>query len=205
MTTTWVIADPHFGHDGMCRFLGDDGRKIRPWDNTHDMDEALVENWNSLVRPTDKVYVVGDVAMKSKHLPTIHRCHGDKILIKGNHDQGKLNEYTRYFRDVRAYWQLGGCLLSHIPIHPDSLSRWRANIHGHLHTRVVMKDGAPDPRYICVSVEQTGFRPIALDEVLKRVPPPCPYGQRNCAGGAACTCALPPAANDASFKVPANG
>jgi calcineurin-like phosphoesterase family protein len=167
---TFLVADPHFGQDSMCRFLADDGSKLRPWDNPDEMDEALIANWNAVVRPSDKVYVIGDVAMKSKNLPKIHRCHGDKILIKGNHDQGKLTEYARYFRDVRAYWRLDGCLLSHIPIHPDSLSRWRANIHGHLHSRRVMKDGVPDPRYLCVSVEQTDFRPIALEVALKRIP-----------------------------------
>jgi calcineurin-like phosphoesterase family protein len=198
MTTTFVVADLHFGHEGMCRFLAEDGTKIRPWDNLKDMDEALIANWNTVVRPTDKVYVLGDVAMKSKHLPSIHECRGEKILIKGNHDQGKLNEYVRYFRDIRACHQLSGCLLSHIPIHPDSLARWRANIHGHLHTRQVMTSGVPDPRYICVSVEQTGFRPIAWDDVLKRLPAPCPYGQRGCPGGAACTCALPVAAGTGS-------
>ncbi len=30
-------------------------------------------------------------------------------------------------------------------------------------------DGMPDPRYHCVSVEQTGFAPVALDVVLKQM------------------------------------
>lgn len=168
---TFLIADLHFGHQGMCVFTRDDGSKLRPWVNADEMDEALIENWNETVGVKDKVYVLGDVALNPKHLRTIWGCHGDKVLIKGNHDQAKLSQYAGYFRDVRAYWQLAGCLLSHIPIHPESLSRWHANIHGHTHYRRVLKDGQIDPRYFCVSVEQIDYRPIALDAVIKRLPP----------------------------------
>lgn len=176
MSATFLIADPHFGHQGMCEFKRADGTKLRPWSYYKDMDEALVANWNETVRPQDKVYVLGDVAMHPRSLDTIGRCHGDKVLIKGNHDQAKLSRYAQFFRDIRAYWQLAGCLLSHIPIHPESLSRWKANIHGHLHYRRVMrtewgKTDEIDPRYICVSVEHTDYRPILLESVLAQVTP----------------------------------
>ena len=55
MTRTWVTADPHFGHAGVCKFLRDDGTKLRPWDNPDEMDEALVENWNRVVGDKDRV------------------------------------------------------------------------------------------------------------------------------------------------------
>jgi hypothetical protein len=32
-----------------------------------------------------------------------------------------------------------------------------------------MKDGAVDPRYQCVCVEQTDFAPILLEDVVKRI------------------------------------
>jgi calcineurin-like phosphoesterase family protein len=114
--------------------------------------------------------VLGDVAMHHRNLAPLALMHGDKVLIKGNHDQAKLSQYAPYFRDIRAYWQLGGCLLSHIPVHPESLSRWRANIHGHTHDRRVMLGDEPDTRYVCVSVEQTDYRPVLLDVVLARIP-----------------------------------
>ena len=167
---TFLVADLHFGHEGMCKFLRADGTKLRPFNTAAEMDEVLVSRWNETVRPQDKVYVLGDVSLRHHGLATMARCNGDLVLIKGNHDQEDLKKYVKVFRDVRACWQLAGCLLTHIPIHPESLSRWRANIHGHLHYRRVMKDDTVDERYYCVSVEHTDYRPVLLEHVLAKLP-----------------------------------
>jgi len=105
--------------------------------------------------------------MHKRNIPFFGRVNGEKVLIKGNHDIEKLSAYTPYFKDVRACHQLDKFILTHIPIHPQSLSRWKANIHGHLHSNKVMLDGVPDPRYICVSVEQINFTPISLETLKK--------------------------------------
>jgi len=55
MHNAFLIADCHFSHEGVCKFLRDDGTKLRPWDNAAEMDEAMIENWNKVVRPVDKV------------------------------------------------------------------------------------------------------------------------------------------------------
>lgn len=170
MPNIFLTSDTHFGHAGMCRFTRPDGAKVRPWSSPDEMDEALVAAWNAVVCPNDKVYHLGDVAMARRHIATIGRCNGTKVLIKGNHDLFDLADYTPFFKDIRGSHVLAGKLLTHIPVHPASLERWGANIHGHLHTEQVLQaDGAPDPRYVCVSVEQTGFAPVALDAVLDRL------------------------------------
>lgn len=167
---TFLISDTHFSHAGVCTFLNEDGTKMRPWDNVGEMDEALVKNWNDLVGPKDKVYHLGDVVMNRRALPIMKRLNGDKVLIKGNHDIFKLRDYAPYFRDVRAYHVLHRMLLSHIPVHPNSVGRFSCNIHGHLHSRKVMTlQGDPDLCYLNVCVEQTNFRPVSLDEVEKTV------------------------------------
>ena len=56
-------------------------------------------------------------------------------------------------------------------------SRFGTNIHGHLHTgRVKVQDKSTnghwlvnDVRYHCVCVEQTDFRPILFEDVIKRI------------------------------------
>lgn len=169
MAANFLYSDPHFGHQGVCHFLQEDGTKLRPWDNAEEMDEELVRRFNDAVRPKDKCYFLGDVVMSRRHLATLGRLNGDKVLIRGNHDIFKLEDYTRYFRDIRAYHVMNGMILSHIPIHEESLGRFGTNIHGHLHANRVMKDGVVDVRYHCVCVEQTDFAPILFEDVIKRI------------------------------------
>lgn len=176
---TWGTADPHWGHQGVCEFLRSDGTKLRPWTTAAEMDEALIERWNSVVRDHDRVYVLGDLAMRVKVLKDIMpRLKGRKVVIKGNHDVGKLKDYTPWFDDIRACHVLDGMILTHIPIHPDSLARFGTNVHGHLHAnRVTRQCGIPelrhmmeiDPRYHCVSVEHTDYTPISLEDLKKKI------------------------------------
>ena len=178
MPSVFLVSDTHFGHAGVCRFTHPDDAtvKLRPWDNADEMDEEMIRRWNDRVRPSDKVYHLGDVVINRKALKTLHRLNGDKVLIRGNHDIFPDVEYREYFRELRAYHVMNGMILSHIPIHPESLGRFGVNIHGHLHaSRVKMepvgKYGIPviDPRYHCVCVEQTDFAPILFEDVIKRI------------------------------------
>lgn len=183
MPATFLVSDTHFGHAGVCRFTEADGvTKIRPWTDPAEMDEAMIQRWNDVVRPTDKVYHLGDVVINRKALPTLARLNGDKVLIRGNHDIFRDDEYRQYFRELRAYHVLNGMILSHIPVHEASLGRFGTNIHGHLHTGRVKKargvdartgtvlySDENDVRYHCVCVEQTDFAPILLEDVYKRI------------------------------------
>jgi calcineurin-like phosphoesterase family protein len=170
MPATWLTSDTHFGHLGVCRFLRNDGvTKLRPWDSPEEMDEEMVQRWNDRVRPNDKVYHLGDVVINRRALSTLSRLNGDLVLIKGNHDIFRLEEYTRYFRDIRSYHVMNGLILSHIPLHAESLGRFGTNIHGHLHANRVMNNGVIDVRYQNVCVENTDFAPILFDDVMKRI------------------------------------
>lgn len=175
MPAVFLVSDTHFGHAGVCKFLREDGTKLRPWDNPEEMDEEMVRRWNETVRPNDKVYHLGDVVINRKALKILERLNGDKVLIKGNHDIFRLEDYTPYFRDIRGYHVMNGMILSHIPVHESNLYRFGANIHGHLHASRVMVDthGRRDPyidsRYQCVCVELTDYRPILFEDVIKRI------------------------------------
>jgi len=183
MPSVFLVSDTHFGHTGVCRFTRNDGvTKLRPWDSAEEMDEAMVKAWNERVKPTDKVYHLGDVVINRKALKIMHRLNGDKVLIRGNHDIFRDDEYRMYFRELRAYHVMNGLILSHIPVHEASLGRFGCNIHGHLHANRVMKargvdaqtgeilySDEIDPRYWCACVEQTDFAPILFEDALKRI------------------------------------
>jgi hypothetical protein len=78
---------------------------------------------------------------------------------------------------------MNGMILSHIPLHSDSMGRFGVNIHGHLHANRVRKargvdsktgeilySDKIDPRYHCVCVEQTpDFAPILFEDVIKNI------------------------------------
>lgn len=184
----FFISDTHFGHESpYTKFLREDGSFLRHHGSAEAGDEAMVENWNKVVKSNDRVYHVGDVSMTKKHLPILSRLNGRKVLIKGNHDIEKLNVYTPYFDDIRGSHQFDGMFICHVPIHPDSLGRWGFNIHGHLHHRRVMRTVIEtdmnafmqprdfevqivDPRYFNVSVECINYTPISLEEVRKHKP-----------------------------------
>ena len=177
MPSVFLVSDTHFGHAGVCRFTRNDGvTKLRPWDDPAEMDEEMIRRWNERVGPNDKVYHLGDVVINRRALPIMDRLNGDKVLIRGNHDIFKDEDYRKYFRELRAYHVMNGMILSHIPIHPESLGRFGVNIHGHLHANRVMVPLATsgvldrvDPRYHCVCVEQTDFAPILFEDVVKRI------------------------------------
>lgn len=182
MPSVFLTSDTHFGHANICKFTNSDGSPVRPWDDVQEMDEEMVKRWNETVRPDDKVYHLGDVVINRKHLSILDRLNGDKVLIKGNHDIFKLSDYTRYFRDIRAYHVMNGCILSHIPVHESSLARFHKNIHGHLHgnqvkkpigfddeTKTIIYGDEIDPRYYCVSVEQINYTPILFEKVMKEL------------------------------------
>jgi calcineurin-like phosphoesterase family protein len=184
MPSVFLVSDTHFGHTGVCRFTRNDGvTKLRPWDDPDEMDEAMIKAWNERVKPTDKVYHLGDVVINRKALKTLARLNGDKVLIRGNHDIFPDVEYREYFRELRAYHVMNGMILSHIPVHSDSIGRFGVNIHGHTHanrvrkargvdakTSEVLYSDEIDVRYHCVCVEQTpNFAPILFEDVIARI------------------------------------
>ena len=184
MPAVFLTSDTHFGHAGVCKFTHPDDEtvKLRPWDDPDEMDEEMIRRWNDTVRPNDKVYHLGDVVINRKALKTLARLNGDKVLIRGNHDIFRDDEYRDYFRELRAYHVMNGLILSHIPVHEASLGRFGCNIHGHLHASRVRKARGVDartgeilygteidPRYWCACVEQTDFAPILFEDALKRI------------------------------------
>lgn len=154
---TFLIGDTHFWHNNIITFKRNAGSPLRDFSCVEEMNEHIIEKWNSVVGPNDKVYHLGDVAFKNSNSVTsiFPRLNGTKVLIKGNHDILKPSVYLQFFKDIRAYHQLDKILLAHIPVHPESLSRWKGQIHGHVHS-----NSLADPRYYNVSVEEINYTPV---------------------------------------------
>lgn len=131
--------------------------------------KTKVYSFNNLLRNEKwkKVQYEGFVwCLRTEHTNFMVRRRG-QTFFTGN--CFKLEEYTEYFKDIRAYHVLDGMIMSHIPLHPESLARFGTNIHGHLHSNKVMLDGKEDVRYHCVCVEHTDYQPIAFEEVKRLI------------------------------------
>lgn len=172
----WLVSDTHFDHANILKFKDSDGRPTRPFDTVEQMNETMIDRWNSVVKPGDKVYHLGDVvfgedkaAWMSKHWP---RLNGQKRLIVGNHDRIKLLSSGGWFSKVDL-WRMFpefGLLLTHVPVHPSTLGESHrfgegkmVNVHGHIHT-----NPSPDGPYRCVCVEQINYTPVNIEEIRIR-------------------------------------
>lgn len=80
----WFTSDLHFGHRNVIRFCN------RPFADEKEMGQALIQNWNNVVRDNDIVFVLGDTFWfnNSRDIQKIlFKLKGKTIyMIPGNHD-----------------------------------------------------------------------------------------------------------------------
>lgn len=166
----WVTSDWHLGEDRL-------GLMSRPFENTEEMIELLVERHNSMVKPDDKVYVLGDVCYQKKpeYLPHVARFNGVKTLVRGNHDRVISDEvFENYFYDIVAEGdgielRIGDidCYLTHYP----SLGRKdRFNLVGHIHSAWKYQ-----LNMLNIGVDVQNFRPVNLDSIKDHFKAICEY------------------------------
>lgn len=160
----WFISDTHFDHANILKFTKDDGvTRIRSeFSSVEEMNAAMIDNWNRLVKPGDKIYHLGDFALGNATIVgrIVSRLHGRKRLVVGNHDN--IKEIAPFFEKVHL-WRIFkeyNFSCSHIPLREGQMRKTEFNVHGHIHQNMI-----PDPRYINICVEHTNYSPVHLDEI----------------------------------------
>lgn len=164
----FVISDLHFGHANALLFKTQEGKPLRPFSSVEEMDETIIDNWNRVVKPNDKVAVLGDCVINKKHLPTLARLNGNKSLVMGNHDMMSIADISKYFYKVYGAKSHDTTIFTHIPVHTNQFERFTASVHGHLHSHYVMNpDGTRDYRYFNVSCDcdDMNFTPKAWEDI----------------------------------------
>ena len=125
---------------------------FRDYENADEMNEKLIEMWNSVVTPEDTVYNLGDLSMAAntkKIIEVAKRLNGKHFLILGNHDHSikkdkeKLIAITKddgnkMFEDIRDYKLLTfpgiQIILFHYPMAAwENQQNGSIMLHGHLH------------------------------------------------------------------------
>ena len=96
MNKKFYIADTHFGHENVIRFDN------RPFKSIEEHDQTLINNWNSVVRKEDEVYIVGDFCYKNSKPVSYYtkQLNGHLHLIWGNHDK-RNEEYATCFETTQ--------------------------------------------------------------------------------------------------------
>ncbi|MBC3804045.1 phosphoesterase [Acetobacterium fimetarium] len=161
----YFIADTHFFHQRIIEY------ENRPFENTNEMNEILIKNWNRVVRNGHIVFVLGDFAFCGKE-PMREICkqlNGNKHLIMGNHDEKSANFYRSIgFDEVSKYPIIfqENWILSHqpMPLSPDSFFK---NIYGHVHAKPEFQDF--NFQSCCVSVERINYTPIEFGDIQKKM------------------------------------
>lgn len=82
----WFTSDLHFGHKNILKYCN------RPWNTVEEMDQGLLDNWNSVVQEDDIVFDLGDFAFASskRWKEILGRLRGKHYLVLGNHEINKF-------------------------------------------------------------------------------------------------------------------
>ena len=166
----FFTGDTHFQHANILKYSN------RPFPSIDAMDASLAAAWRERVGDNDEVYHVGDFSLKcnAETRAILERLPGRKHLIFGNHDNGDVRRSSLWasvadYRELKlAHPDTGDRLLvvlSHYPFAVWNASHHGAvNLHGHCHGTYPSSALQLD-----VGVDCTGYRPLALPEVLARL------------------------------------
>lgn len=170
MKEIWITSDHHWFQESILKFEDDSGNLVRPqFSSVDEMDEFMIERWNSVVKPYDKVYHLGDffVGDRNKFLELRKRLHGKINLIIGNHDDLDFMVNSKAFNKVQFWRKLPefGLLLSHVPQHKETLYHYHTqsylkNVHGHIH-----QNDAYEEHHVNVCVEKTNYTPVNIEDL----------------------------------------
>ncbi len=132
----------------------------------------MINNWNSVVSPEDKVYHLGDFSLShSKAKEILPLLNGYKILICGNHDKNPKDMIAAGFDE--AYYEIKikignkTLLVKHRPTPNSGFDSGRWLLHGHTHNN---KDTAKinyDNKWLNLSCEWWDYTPVKESEIMK--------------------------------------
>jgi calcineurin-like phosphoesterase family protein len=173
----WFYSDPHFFHNNIIRFTN------RPYQNVEEMNQDLVNRFNSRVGKNDKVIFVGDMFFFKRNKEEIQKCldiyralNGcHKTLIIGNHDKSFFYfPYDVSLKSLTITIANEEVLINHYPYrsleNPEMTKRpvdeGKFLIHGHSHNKVKVKD-----RMINVCCDSWDYFPVSTEEISEIIAP----------------------------------
>ena len=138
----YYISDLHLFHNAAIRFDN------RPFDNISTMHEYIHTNWNNRITNGDTVYILGDVSLRGQKdnlIAYVSTLKGQKVLVKGNHDDVSDYRYQQLFSEICDYKEVHDSfdgknydlVLSHYPIYSwKNMGRGWIHLYGHTHNSI---------------------------------------------------------------------
>ena len=128
----FVTSDTHW-HHGNIRTHDN-----RPFLTLDEMNTAMIQNWNRVVGPKDRVYHLGDVCWIPRFWAgVLEALNGEICLVKGNHDRMPSPARRRFVwvKDYHYYkWEGERVIMMHYPIESwNSRAHGVVHLHGHSH------------------------------------------------------------------------
>lgn len=98
----WFTSDLHFWHKNICKYCN------RPYESVEEMNEAIIQNWNAVVKDDDIVFVLGDLGFCGieKLRDLLSQLKGKIFLIQGNHDSDKVVNKLYEESLIKDYFKL---------------------------------------------------------------------------------------------------
>lgn len=174
----WFTSDLHFNHNNILQFAE------RPWNTVEEMNNALIENWNSAVGEDDIVFDLGDFAFAPSWMwkKILSLLKGRHILIVGNHDQSRYpGEYIMsLFERVENQMLLSidsrKVYLNHYPFlcyagtyrnKDDAVIQLFGHVHSKQNTKGKDKDRLQYlfPYQYDVGVDNNDYKPVSWQQI----------------------------------------
>lgn len=170
----WFTSDTHFGHQNVIKYSN------RPWWSVNAMNDGMIERWNSLVKPEDSVYHLGDFCLTVKVDlidEWLGQLNGTIRLIRGNHDNWtkrydrlKNKHKIKWIKEYAERWfVVDGVkykfVLCHFPMMFWHMSHHGSiHLHGHCHGNANHLN--KDVRRMDVGVDCNNWYPVLLENVV---------------------------------------
>lgn len=157
----FIVSDSHWNHRSIITL------ENRPFSTIEEHDETLIHNWNSVVKPKDEVWHLGDFSYPSKERRAdyyLRRLNGMINMTFGNHDKDiyVFRNMLHTHQDMAYIKRFGQKLhLCHY-----SMRSWRSmhhgswHIYGHSHGKL-----PPLGKSMDVGVMLNNYFPFSFDQV----------------------------------------
>ena len=164
MSNIFFTSDLHLGHERIINYCN------RPFKTHEEMDEKILENFNSRMTNRDQLFLIGDVAWSSFELKSwFPRLKVKQIhLILGNHDGTReVKEYPWTWKGEHFHTTLGGQQVDmfHYPLRSwNAKGRGAFHLYGHCHGNISGYDRSMD-----VGVDTNNYFPYSWEEIVERL------------------------------------